>query len=77
MHDIVDLEIRGVPGVFVATVAFTDGAAVQARALGADPAAVYVEHPIQDRTDAELIAIADQAFADVLAALVAEPSRAA
>ena len=60
------------PGVFVATVAFTDGAEAQARALGADPAAVYVEHPIQDRTDAELVAIADQAFDAVVAALVSK-----
>ena len=60
------------PGVFVATVAFTDGAEAQARALGADPAAVYVEHPIQDRTDAELVGIADQAFDAVVAALVAK-----
>jgi hypothetical protein len=71
VHDIVDLEARGVPGVFVATVAFTDGAEVQARALGADPAAVFVEHPIQDRSDAELVAIADGAFDAVVAALVA------
>ena len=70
MHDIADLEARGVPGVFVATVAFTDGAEAQARALGADPAAVYVAHPIQDRTDAELVAIADQAYDAVVAALV-------
>jgi hypothetical protein len=73
VHDIADLEARGVPGVFVATVAFTDGAEAQARALGADPAAVYVEHPIQDRSDAELVAIADGAFRDVVAALVAKP----
>ena len=72
MHDIADLEARGVPGVFVATVAFTDGAEAQARALGADPAAVYVEHPIQDRTDAELVAIADRAFAAVVGALVSK-----
>ena len=71
MHDIVDLELRGVPGVFVATVAFTDGADVQARALGADPVAVYVEHPIQDRSDAEMLAIADGAFEAIVAALVA------
>jgi len=72
VHDIADLEARGVPGVFVATVAFTDGAEAQARALGANPAAVYVEHPIQDRTDAELVAIADQTFDAVVAALVAK-----
>jgi len=72
VHDIVDLEARGVPGVFVATREFVDGAEVQARALGADLAAVYVEHPIQDRTDAEMIAIADAAFKAVVAKLVAD-----
>jgi hypothetical protein len=72
VHDIVDLEARGVPGVFVATVEFIDGAEHQAQALGADPAAVYVEHPIQDRTDEEMVAIADQAVDQVVQALVAE-----
>ena len=70
MHDIADLEARGVPGVFVATIAFTDGAEAQARALGADPAAVYVEHPIQDRTDAEMLALADAAFDEIRARLL-------
>ena len=71
MHDIVDLERRGVPGVFLATVQFEDGAAVQARALGADPAAIFVPHPIQDRSDDELRALADAAIDDILTALVA------
>ena len=70
MHDTVDLQARGVPSVFVATVEFIDGAQAQARALGADPAAVYVEHPIQDRTDAEMTAIADQAIDEIVASLV-------
>ena len=70
MHDTVDLEARGVPCVFVATVEFIDGAVAQARALGADPAAVYVAHPIQDRTDAEMTALADDAIAAILANLV-------
>jgi hypothetical protein len=65
-----DLEARGVPSVFVATVEFIDGAIAQARSLGADPAAVYVEHPIQDRTDAEMTAIADRAIDEILANLV-------
>ncbi len=69
MHDIVDLEGRGVPGVFVATVEFVDGAEAQARALGADPAAVWVPHPIQDRTDAEMDAIADAAAEELVAKL--------
>ena len=72
MHDTVDLEARGVPAVFVATVEFRDGAAAQARALGADPAAVYVRHPIQDRTDAEMIEIAEQAIDRIVAALTGE-----
>jgi hypothetical protein len=70
VHDTVDLEARGVPSVFVATVEFTDGAVAQARALGADPAAVYVEHPIQDRTDEEMTAIAERAIDAILANLV-------
>ena len=71
MHDTVDLEARGIPGVFVATVEFVDGARAQARALGADPAAVYVAHPIQDRTDAEMVQLADAAFDEIAARLVA------
>jgi len=70
VHDIVDLEGRGLPGVFVATVEFESGAVAQARALGADPAAVYVPHPIQDRTDAEMIAIADAALEAIVGKLV-------
>lgn len=74
MHDIIDLEARGIPGVFVATTEFVDGAEHQAKALGADPAAVYVEHPIQDRTDDEMLAIADAAFESVVAALLEKKS---
>jgi hypothetical protein len=67
----VNLEGQGVPGVFIASAEFEDGALAQARALGADPAAVYVAHPIQDRTDAEMIALADEAFSRIVAELVA------
>ena len=70
MHDIIDLEARGIPGVFVATTEFVDGAEHQARALGADPAAVYVEHPIQDRTDEEMRALADAAVDELVDHLI-------
>ena len=70
MHDTADLESRGVPGVFVATVEFEDGAEVQAKALGVEAVGVYVRHPVQDRTDAEMLEIAEQAFEKVLAQLV-------
>ena len=66
----VNLEGLGVPGVFVASQEFVEGAEVQARSLGADPAAVFVEHPIQDRTDQEMLDIADGAFEEVVAQLI-------
>ncbi len=72
MHDISDLERRGVPGVFVATVQFVDGAARQAEALGFDPASVFIEHPIQDRSDDEMITLADKAIDELLEQLVAD-----
>ncbi len=70
MHDTVDLEARGIPAIFVATVEFEDGVSAQARALGAEPGVVYVSHPIQDRTDAEMVAIAEQAIGKIVAGLV-------
>jgi hypothetical protein len=74
VHDTVDLEDRGLPSVFIATVEFVSGADAQAKALGAAPSAVYVAHPIQDRTDEEMRAIADRAVEAIVKALVA-PAR--
>ena len=71
MHDITQLEAAGLPGVFVASAEFVEAADAQSVALGSDPARVFVEHPIQDRTDAEMTAIADAALDEVLAALEA------
>jgi hypothetical protein len=71
VHDTTDLEIRGVPGVFVATVEFIDAAERQAGALGMDTARVFVAHPIQDRTREELEAMADAAVEQLVAALLA------
>ena len=64
-----DLDERGVPGAMIATTAFEQAAIAQSKSLGFEPAIVYVPHPIQDRTDDELYAIADQALAGVLEAL--------
>ena len=71
MHDIADLERRGLPGVFIASSEFVDAAEAQARALGFDAARVFVAHPIQDRTDDEMRAYADAAFDAVVAAVTA------
>lgn len=57
------------PGVFVASSEFVEAADAQAAALGADVARVFVAHPIQDRTDDELRALADGAVDALLAAL--------
>ena len=66
MHDIVDLEIRGVPGVFVASSVFVDAANAQSGALGMQPERVFVDHPIQDRTDDEMRTLAEKALEEIL-----------
>ena len=57
------------PSVFVASTEFVDAADAQATSLGFDAARVFVPHPIQDRTDEELWALADAAVDEVIAAL--------
>jgi hypothetical protein len=69
VHDIVDLETRGVPGVVVASSEFIEAAESQARALGLAAKRVFVPHPIQDRTDDEMRALADAAVEDILEAV--------
>jgi len=71
VHDITDLEAAGLPGVFVASAEFVAAAAAQARALGFEPARVFVPHPIQDRTDDEMRALADAAVDEVVQRLLA------
>ena len=73
MHDIADLERRGVVGVFLASEAFAEAARVQGTALGFPAPCVLVPHPVQDRTDAELRAVAEQAFPAMVAAVTAAP----
>ena len=67
-----DLEGRGIPTVGVATTEFIEGAAAQAKSLGIDPALVFIPHPVQDRTDEELRALADEHFEAILKLLVKE-----
>lgn len=64
-------DAKGLPGVSVVTTEFKDAVAVQSRALGFDPAIIYVPHPVQNRTPAELAALADGAIESALAALTA------
>ena len=69
MHDIADLERRGLVGVFLASTEFAEAALAQSTALGFPAAHVLIPHPIQDRTDDELRALADAAYADVVRAI--------
>jgi hypothetical protein len=69
MHDIKGLADMGVVSVGIASTAFTEAAAAQNHSLGYDPAVVFVPHPIQDRTDPEMRALADQALDAILNAV--------
>ena len=71
MHDIADLERRGVVGAFLASEAFADAARLQGIALGFPAPCVLVPHPVQDRTDAELRVVADEVYPAVVAAVTA------
>ena len=61
----------------MATTEFVQAADAQSTALGTDPAYVWVPHPIQDRTDSELQALADAHLDDVVRALTAQVKAAA
>ncbi len=72
MHDIVDLETRGVPGVFIASAEFVTAAVAQSTSLGFPTVArVFTPHPIQDRTDDEMRTYADAAYDEIVAAVTA------
>ena len=68
-----DLDGRGIPGGMIATTAFAQAARAQSDALGFEPAVIYVPHPIQDRSDAEIRTIADDAV-DAVLRMICDPS---
>ena len=71
MHDTTWFEINGKPSVFIASDGFVDAAAAQAETLGLpEVRRLFVPHPIQDATDAEMREKADAIMDDVIAALV-------
>ena len=72
MHDIADLERRGIVGAFVASTEFIEAAAAQSTSLGVEPASIFVPHPIQDRTDDEMRALAAAAVDEILSQVTAQ-----
>jgi hypothetical protein len=74
LHDIRNLDGRGVPGGFVASSVFQTAVETQSRALGFPARRVFVRHPIQDRTDDELRALADDTFGEIYALICSGPA---
>jgi hypothetical protein len=66
-----NFDSRGIPGISVVTTGFTDAVQVQSKALGFDPAVIFVPHPIQNRTADELKKIADDVIEPALKLLTA------
>jgi hypothetical protein len=59
-----------VPSAFVASGEFVQAAEAQSTALGfPSMARVFTPHPIQDRTDDEMRAYADEAYDGIVAAI--------
>jgi len=72
LHDTVWFEIQGTPAVSIASSEFVTAATAQAGALGMpDANRVFVQHPIQDATDAEMREKADAIVEQILQALTA------
>ena len=69
-----DLESRGLPSGFIASREFVDAAAAQGKSLGIAPASVFVAHPIQDRTDEEMVQLALNSI-DAITAMICEKSQ--
>jgi hypothetical protein len=70
LRDVVEFEAGGRPAVLIASDAFVQAAEEQSRKLG-QPALhrAFVAHPVQDRTDDELRALASAIVDEALAAL--------
>jgi hypothetical protein len=66
LQDIRELDGRGIPGGYIASEVFRTAALTQGEAVGFHPDSLFVAHPIQDRTDAEMQALAEGALEDVL-----------
>ena len=62
-----DLESRGLPSGFIASCEFEQAADAQGKSLGIKPNRVFVPHPIQDRTDEEMVELAKSKIIEVAA----------
>jgi hypothetical protein len=73
LHDTIKLESLGIRAVPVATHEFMTAGRAQAAALGRPEFdAIYIPHPIQDQTRAEIEAKADAAIDQIVSRLTAD-----
>ncbi len=68
-HDLNELDKRGLAGVSVLTEEFRQAFEQQKSAIGLDAASIYVPHPMQNKTTAELHALAEKAVDQIIAAI--------
>jgi hypothetical protein len=72
LRDVVEFEAAGRPAVLVASDAFVQAADEQSVKLGqSDLRRAFVVHPVQDRTDEEMRAMAAAIVDEAVAALTA------
>ena len=70
LRDVLSFEQAGRPAVLIASSVFEQAATDQTELLGApDLRRVLVSHPVQDRSDEELAAMAAGAVQEILVAL--------
>jgi hypothetical protein len=70
LRDVLEFEALGRPAVLVASSAFTKGAEEQSALLGQPNLnRVFVDHPVQDRTDDELRAAARAVAEEIVVAI--------
>src|SRR5216683_2184230 len=72
-HDLFTLDERQIPGVSVLTEEFADAFEVQRKAIGFGGAAIFVPHPMQNRTKSELQGFADKFFDEILSRICVTP----
>ena len=71
-HDLNQLDRLGLAGVSVLTEEFRQAFEQQKSAIGLDAADIYVPHPMQNKTTAELHAFAEQGIEQILSAICSD-----
>ncbi len=70
LRDVAEFETSGLPAVLVSTTGFVDAADEQAKRLGlAALRRVHLPHPIQNRTDPEMVELAQGAVDELVEAI--------